>query len=142
MSAGLPGLGLGGLFFVISALLAPLFELQRMARGQSSAAAWRQVGRQFAIAVSMIVAVDLALRALLFTAGLLGAETDAGGAGLTVLPLAPIGITTALLAAVVVGAKALQLVLRVSGGRRKVAGGAPRPLCPRPCTCCAQAARG
>ena len=139
MSAGLPGLGLGGLFFVISALLAPLFELQRTARGQSSRAAWRQVGRQFAIAVSMIVAVDLALRGLLFAAGLLGAETDAGGAGLTVLPLAPIGITTALLAVVVLGAKALQLALRVSSGSRTVARNAPRALCPRPCTCCAQA---
>jgi len=139
MSAGLPGLGLGGLFFVISALLAPLFELQRTARGQSSTAAWRQVGRQFAIAVTMIVAVDLALRGLLFAAGLLGAETDAGGAGLTVLPLAPIGITTALLAVVVIAAKGLQLVLRVRGGSRTVARNAPRALCPRPCTCCAQA---
>ena len=41
MSAGLPGLGLGGLFFILSALLAPLLELGRPVRGRSSRA-WRR----------------------------------------------------------------------------------------------------
>lgn len=135
MSAGLPGLGLGGLFFVITALLAPLFELHRTLRGRSSAEAWRQVARQFAIAVSMIVAVDLALRALLFTASLLGAEIGTRGSGLTVLPLAPIGITTALLAGLLAAAKGLQLGLRASS-RRGAARNARPALCPHPCTCC------
>lgn len=112
MSAGLPGLGLGGLFFILSALLAPVVELVRTARGQSSAAAWRGVARQFAIAATMIVAVDLALRAVLGLASLAGLA-EAPDAGLTVLPLAPIGITMALLAAVLAGAKGLQLAMRV-----------------------------
>ncbi len=42
MSAGLPGLGLGGLFFVVSALVAPLFELVRMR-------AWHQQRRAVAV---------------------------------------------------------------------------------------------
>lgn len=136
MSAGLPGLGLGGLFFVISALLAPLLELRRMAQGRSSAEAWRQVGRQFAMAASMIVAVDLALRGLLFTASFLGADIGARGGGLTVLPLAPIGITTALLVGILVAAKGLQLGLRVGSRPRGAPRGARPALCPHPCTCC------
>lgn len=139
MSAGLPGLGLGGLFFVISALLAPLFELRRVLQGRSSTEAWRQVGRQFAIAVAMIVAVDLTLRGLLFTASLLGADTDGRGAGLTVLPLAPIGITMALLAGILIAAKALQLGLRLGDRPRAAARGARPALCPHPCTCCTEA---
>lgn len=106
MSAGLPGLGLGGLFFILSALAGPLVEAGRTVRGRSSAAAWRQVGRQFAIAVVMIVTVDLLLRGVLV---LTGGAAD----GLLVLPLEPLGITTALLAAVLGTAKLAQLALRV-----------------------------
>jgi hypothetical protein len=113
MSAGLPGLGLGGLFFLLSALVAPVVELARTIRGESSAAAWRGVGRQFAIAVTMIVAVDLALRMVLLLTALAGASDTPPDPGLTVLPLAPIGITMGLLVAVLAAAKALQLALRV-----------------------------
>ena len=127
MSVGLPGLGLGGLFFVISALLAPLFELPRVARGRSSAAAWRQIGRQFALALAMIVAVDLALRALLLVSG-------GDPHGLMAIPIAPIGFTSALLAAVVLAAKATQLAMRVRRHRHAVK--PARPRCPQPCTCC------
>lgn len=113
MSAGLPGLGLGGLFFLLSALLAPMVELVRTIRGESSAAAWRGVGRQFAIAVTMVVAVDLALRIVLLLTALAGASDPPPDPGLTVLPLAPMGITMALLVAVLAAAKVLQLALRV-----------------------------
>jgi len=40
MTAGLPGFGLGGVFFIISALLAPFVELIMTARGRSSRARW------------------------------------------------------------------------------------------------------
>ena len=129
MSAGLPGLGLGGLFFVISALLAPLFELPRLARGESSAAAWRQIGRQFAIALAMIAAVDLALRALLLVSG-----ADASGA--LVIPIAPIGLTSGLLVTVLAAAKGAELLQRL--GRRRHTVRLARPRCPNPCTCCTE----
>jgi hypothetical protein len=64
VSAGLPGLGLGGLFFILLALLAPFVELIRTTRGRSSVAAWRVVGRQFALALTMVAAVELTLRVL------------------------------------------------------------------------------
>jgi hypothetical protein len=123
MSAGLPGLGLGGLFFLLSGLLAPVVELVRTIRGESSAATWRGVGRQFAISVTMIVAVDLALRVVLLLTALAGVSDTPPDPGLTTLPLAPIGLTLGLLVAVLVAAKALQLALRVRDHCR-----APGPL--------------
>lgn len=118
MSAGLPGLGLGGIFFVLSALLAPLFELGRTFAGRSGMAAWRQVGRQFAIAVAMVIAVDLAIRAVLILMALVGGGSLSSGEKLTVLPLAPLGLTTALMLAVLLSAKGVQLALRLAHWRK------------------------
>ena len=114
MSAGMPGLGLGGLFFVLSALFAPVVELRRTAQGRSSAAAWRQVGRQFAIALTMVLVVA------------------------PLVPWVPVGITAALLATVLFAAKAAQLGLR--GGRRFRAwrARASEGLCPQACSCCGE----
>ena len=112
MNAGLPGLGLGGLFFILTALFAPLIELGRTIRGESSPAAWATVGRQFALAVAMIVAIELTLRgALLLVAN--GSVTGVrGGHGVTVLHVAPLAITVMLLSGLLVGAKGVQLALR------------------------------
>ena len=84
MSAGLPGLGLGGLFFVICALLAPFAELVRTLRGRSSAARWAETLRQFGLAVAMVGAFDLARRAI----------------GSDALSLRTVAITAAILVAV------------------------------------------
>lgn len=61
MTAGIPGVGLGGLFFVISALLMIVVELYRTVRGRSSGARWRFVGRQAAMALGIIFATVAAL---------------------------------------------------------------------------------
>src|ERR671919_1328490 len=118
MSAGLPGLGLGGLFFVLSALLAPFVELIRTTRGRSSVAAWRVVGRQFALALTMIAAVELTLRVLYALADATGLAGPLSDRSPTVLALRPIGITLGLLACVLAAAKAMQLVatIRTRGG--------------------------
>ena len=114
MSAGMPGLGLGGLFFVLSALFAPVVELRRTAQGRSSTTAWRQVGRQFAIAVTMVLVVA------------------------PFVPWVPVGITAALLGSVLAVAKAAQLTLRgvsrVRAWRSRTRDG----LCPQPCNCCGE----
>lgn len=107
MSAGLPGLGLGGLFFILSALVAPFPELGRAARGRSSLAAWRGILRQLAQALTMVVAVDLVLRL--------------AGTGLR---LDLIGITTGILVAVLCSAKAAELVLGARAARRRRVRGA------------------
>ena len=102
MSVGLPGLGLGGLFFILSALFAPIPELCRTARGRSSAAAWRLVLRQFVQALALVAVVDLMLQ-------LVGSGTRIG----------LLGITTALLALVVCAAKLAQLALGARTRQRR-----------------------
>ena len=56
-NAGLPGTGLGGLFYVLLALWMPVAELRATLRGRSSPARWRAVGAQFALACGIIAAV-------------------------------------------------------------------------------------
>jgi hypothetical protein len=131
VSAGLPGLGLGGLFFVLSALLAPFVELIRTTRGRSSLAAWRAVGRQFALALTMIAAIELTLRLLYALADATGLAGPLSDRSPTVLALRPIGITLGLLAGVLAAAKAMQLIATIrTRGRPPVP--ALRALCSRP----------
>lgn len=96
MSAGLPGFGLGGIFFIFSALIAVPRELGRTLQGRSSLAAWRTVGRQFAQAAAMVAVVLLVLRA----------------------PLLPIGVTVAVLVVLLTVAK---LAAALVGRRRRFA---------------------
>jgi hypothetical protein len=113
VSAGLPGLGLGGLFFILSALLGPFVELIRTARGRSSIAAWRSVGRQFAMALAIITAMLLTVLASLSLSGAASGDGAGGGANsgaVTILPLTMIGITLVLLVCVLTAAKAMQLL--------------------------------
>lgn len=56
-NAGLPGTGLGGLLYVALALVMPLVELYRTARGRGSRDRWRQVGTQFALACGIVASV-------------------------------------------------------------------------------------
>ena len=62
MFAGLPGIGVGTLFYVITALVMPLIELTRLLRGDVSAARWRLVLSQFCFAVSIVLSVAVADR--------------------------------------------------------------------------------
>jgi hypothetical protein len=106
MTAGLPGFGLGGVFFIISALLAPFGELINSARGRSSRARWVSVGRQLLMAVAMISALEF-----------VGLVSGAGPVqGLSSFSLLPLAATAALLAFVLVTAKLVQLCC---GGARR-----------------------
>jgi hypothetical protein len=117
MSAGLPGLGLGGVFFILSALIAPAVEVVRWTRGQSSAETRRTVARQFALALVMVVAVDLTLRGSLLVLAMLGLA-EAPQLGLVALPLAPLGMTVTLMLAVLGLAKGLEVLHRRRVSRR------------------------
>lgn len=127
MSPGIPGLGLGGLFFILSALVAPAVELVRTLRGRSRPGAWRQVWRQLAIALTMIVAVDLSLRAVYLVIAAVGLGAP-GADGFTVLPLAPLGIALGVLAALLAAAKGAQLVLAPAIGPDRRAATALSPV--------------
>ena len=54
MTAGLPGTGIGGVFYLLSALLMPVFELVNTLRGQSNWARWAVVFRQLMMAFGII----------------------------------------------------------------------------------------
>lgn len=56
-NAGLPGTGIGGLFYVLLAVWMPVAEINATLRGRSSRVRWRQVGTQFALACGIIAAV-------------------------------------------------------------------------------------
>jgi len=117
MSAGLPGFGLGGIFFILCALvLGPAVEIVRTMRGQSDLAAWRAVGRQFAMALSMVVMIDLTLRASAFLPGI---PESAATQGLIGPALEPIVISVAALAVLLLVAKLVALVFRPRRPRRR-----------------------
>lgn len=115
MSAGLPGLGLGGLFFIFSALLAPFPELWRTLRGRSDLASWKEIGRQLAQALAMVAAIDLTLRLTYVALSAAGIGDPPSADEATVLPLNLIGITTGLLIVVLCGAKLAELAVRARG---------------------------
>ena len=57
MNVGLPGTGIGGLFYLATALLMPVWELLRAMNGRSSAARWRDVAEQTSLALAILVAL-------------------------------------------------------------------------------------
>jgi hypothetical protein len=57
MSAGLPGAGIAGVFYLASALLMPAIEVGRTIRGRSSLAAWRVVIRQFSVSCAILAGI-------------------------------------------------------------------------------------
>jgi hypothetical protein len=69
MFAGLPGIGVGTLFYVLTALWMPVRECVRLVKGESSVERWRLIGVQFCFAVTIIASVALADRALMIVLG-------------------------------------------------------------------------
>src|SRR5574339_171244 len=69
MFAGLPGIGVGTLFYVLMAFWMPFRELPRVIRGTSSVAHWKLIARQLFYAMSIVVTVMFAERVLLWVIG-------------------------------------------------------------------------
>jgi hypothetical protein len=69
MFAGLPGIGVGTLFYVLLAFAMPFTEIIRVVRGQSSIARWLRIVRQMLHAVSIILSIMVAERLLLVLLG-------------------------------------------------------------------------
>jgi hypothetical protein len=57
MTAGIPGAGIGGLYYLISALWMPFKEVQRARKGQSTPASRRLVLRQALIALGIFTSL-------------------------------------------------------------------------------------
>jgi len=55
--AGLPGVGIGGIFYLVCALLMPFVELANTLRGRTSTKRWKIVFTQFGMLCSIIVSL-------------------------------------------------------------------------------------
>ena len=69
MFAGLPGIGVGTLLYVLLGLLMPVCELVRVAHGTSSMVRWRLILRQLFFSVSIVASIMSAERVLMWTLG-------------------------------------------------------------------------
>ncbi len=72
------------------------------------------------MALAMIVAVDLTLRAVLLVAAAAGIGSPGAADGSLVLPLTPLGITGGILAGLLLMAKGTELALSVRPVRRAI----------------------
>ena len=119
MNAGLPGTGIGGIFYLASALAMPLREAYRRVRGRSPGRGnWRVVAAQLAIAGGILAAMWVtgwllghALAAARPIAGL-GTSLPSGN----VLRIASVALALGTLAGVLAGVELLRLW--VHRGRR------------------------
>jgi hypothetical protein len=118
---GLPGTGLGGIFYIVSALLMPFVELTMTLRGRSSRERWRSVGLRVSLALGVLagitltyVALDRAIRAMArITADLSGTTERAVEIAAQQLPrYSALLITLATIVAVLMSVEILRIALR------------------------------
>jgi hypothetical protein len=126
---GLPGVGLSGLFFIVSALATLPVEVARTIKGKSSPQRWATVLRPLAIAVAMIVALEVAYAVVADVAGFRSAGSNSHPRVPLLVPLAPALSTLAVIVGLLVAAKLAQLLrrrmLRVAPQRKPRSVGAP-----------------
>jgi hypothetical protein len=143
MAVGLPGAGIGGLFYILSALAMPVCELARLARGGRSAAdaamspaevaarrrlAWRQGTTALGI-VGALWATGELLGLALFS---LGGGVRSGTAAFThvqrVLPVSALAVALGSLALVLLGVQVARLVVAwgTAGGAARADPDVPR----------------
>jgi hypothetical protein len=112
MTAGLPGTGLGGLFFIILGLTMPIVEAARTVMGRSSLERWKIVLHQFCLAVAIVVAIDR----LFWAAGVvLDFGPDEARRGLVdgaAVPITPVVLSIAVLAWLLAVASLLRHLVR------------------------------
>ena len=80
MTAGLPGVGIGGLFYLIAALLAPLREVLCAWRGGRSSR-WTVALRHSAMALSMLAGMAAAVALIAMAVAFFAATAGPGTAG-------------------------------------------------------------
>lgn len=119
MFAGLPGFGVGTLFYVVVAFWMPIRELARVASGTSSLARWRLIVQQLFYAFGIIVTIMAAERFLMWALGQSGPQPFSPAVLLTgqlneraagSLLAAPIVVSLLMLGGVVLSVELLRLV--------------------------------
>ena len=120
MTAGIPGTGIGGLFYVASALVMPLREAYRRVTRRGPHTRWRIVAGHAGLGVAIVAAMWGAgwlLGLALHAARPLG--TIGGTPAANVLRTATLALTVGTLAAVLGGVEVLRLCVVWSARRRR-----------------------
>lgn len=122
MTAGIPGVGIGGLFYLLSALLMPVDEAARAVRRSATPSRWSIVLRQSLLALWIVVSIAVAGVIIGWLVGFLepalvsrigghqGPDSDPGVP--IVLKAATVYFTFGTLAGVLVGVQLLRLLVR------------------------------
>ena len=123
MTPGVPGAGIGGLFYLASTLLLPLRSLSRRLRGQADSLSARQAAHSLAIAVGVMAALWASgrLLALVVPDEMLRPVATTGGASVrtrTVLPVATFATAVGTLLTVLVTVE----IARFAQARRQALG--------------------
>ena len=118
MTAGLPGTGIGGLFYLLCALWMPCRELVLTMRGRGNVKRWRAVGRQLGMAVGIIFAMwligwllGLALLKVVSNESL--SQPARPGQVINILHVAPFIMSLLTLGSVLLSVRVLRVVLSV-----------------------------
>jgi len=121
MTVGVPGVGFGGIFYLIGALFMPVREVVRTARGESTVQRWAKVATQWSLAAGILVALWATGWVLghVLTPALL-ARTGAGVGRLAaphnVLRVSVFAMSLGMLAILIATVRVAHLVLRRRGG--------------------------
>jgi hypothetical protein len=128
MFAGLPGIGVGTLYYVLIALWMPFREIPRVIAGTSSLAQWQLISRQLFYSTGIVATVMFSERLLMWVLGqskvapfspaaLLHGELGvrAGGSILA----APITASILLLAGVLLFVEVLRVIVTVTQTRAR-----------------------
>ena len=121
MTAGIPGVGIGGLFYLISALLMPFKEAWRLIKGTSTTDSRRMVLRQVMLALGILASLwvtgwllGLAIVKFPLFAWIVGANTDFTRRFgiIKIFSYSALELTVATLAAVLGTVQVLRLIVR------------------------------
>ena len=122
MTVGLPGAGIGGLFYLASTLLLPVRSLVRRLRGRPDAGSWRGHSHLVLLALGIIGGLWLAgyLLAFIVPDEMLAASSNvtAAVASRTVIPLVTIGIGAGTLAVVLIAVEVAHHAYAPKGSAR------------------------
>ena len=121
MTVGIPGVGFGGIFYLIGALFMPVREVVRTARGESNAERWAKVATQWSLAAGILVALWATGWVLghVLTPALLtrtGAGVGRLAAPHNVLRVSVFAMSLGMLAILILAVRIAHLVLRRRGG--------------------------
>lgn len=122
MTAGLPGTGIGGLFYLLLVFWMPCRELYLLVQGKSSAKRWRAISFYFALTAAIIVTTYAEAWALSQVVTRIARGlgiTLAQGQGYHLLAATSIIMSLGSLVAVLLAVQALRLIVRWSDNRRR-----------------------